>query len=165
MILRFFLLYLIVSVIAGCSINKIRIAAKPQTPFFVAMPINDGVPEPIGPAFYHKLIEYLEHRNYKIVTKPNQGYILKTTIHSLTPIQHFISQDVVLLHKLVELKATCSIYNFAHTLIAEKTFCFETIISKAQSPLQQDSYTMYTLHGMLEHQLQSVEQFCRRHLQ
>jgi hypothetical protein len=165
MILRSFFMFFL-TLIVGCSSGyQVRIAKQPQTPLFISMPINDSSEQPLAPSLYNALVSHYQKRGYRLVDQKSQGYVLKTTIQGLTPTQHFISQDVVLLHKLVELKVTCSLYNFANTVVAEKTFIFETIISKAQAPLQQDAYTMYSLRGMLEHQLQMVEQFFRQYLQ
>ena len=148
----------------ACS-HRVRIASRPQTPIFIAMPINDTAAEPISQLLYDALVATFQRQGYDVATCPQQGYVLKTTVEWLMPTQHFISQDVVLLHKLVELKAICSLYNFRKELVLEKTFIFETIISKALAPLQQDAYTVHSLRGMLEHHIQIIEQTFRRHLQ
>ncbi|MBM3886291.1 hypothetical protein FJ364_00015 [Candidatus Dependentiae bacterium] len=159
-IVIFFILFLI----TGCS-TRVRIATRPQTPLFIAMPINDSAVEPIEQLLYDVLLKNFQTRGYNLVSSQKQGYVLKTTILSLMPLQKFISQDVILLNKLVELKINTSLYNFKNELITQKIFAFETIISKAKVPLQQDAYTSYALHGMLEHHIQIIEQYMRQYLQ
>jgi hypothetical protein len=161
--LIFFTLFFLI-ILPGCS-YRMRIAKPPQTPIFIAMPINDNAPEPISQLLYEALVSTFLQQGYDVVARPQQGYVFKTIVQYLTPTQHFISQDVVLLHKLVEFKAICSLYNFRKELVLEKTFTFETIVSKALAPLQQDAYTVQSLCGMLERNIQTIEQTFRQHLQ
>ena len=166
MILRFVAL-LSLTILTACNpyAYRLRVVAPAQIPLFIAMPINENAAEPIGQIMYDKLISHFQQRGYALVAQPVQGYVLKTTIRSLKTIQQFISQDVILLHKLIELNAECSLYNFGNELIKEKNFIFETIISKAAAPLQQDAYTTYALGDMLERHLQIIEQTFRPYLQ
>lgn len=161
--LRTILIFFLLATTA-CS-YRMRIASRPQTPIFIAMPINDSAAEPVSQLLYDALVGTFQRQGYDVASWPQQAYVLKTTVQYLTPTQHFISQDVVLLHKLVQLKAICSLYNFRKELVLEKTFTFEAIISKALAPLQQDAYMVHSLGGMLERHIQIIEQTFRRHLQ
>ncbi len=166
MITRWFILVFLCALTVGCNAPyRIRCAPRPQTPIFIAMPINDCAVEPIGQLLYSVLVQQLQQRGYELANTPDRGYVLRISVLSLAATQHFISQDVVLLDKLMELNVTCRLYNFRNELVKEKLFTFETIVPKTQTPLQQDAYTSYYLRSMLEHHVQSIEQTFRPYLQ
>lgn len=129
------------------------------------MPLNEREALPLGPLLYDVFIQYFAQRGYTLVSDAVQGYVLKTTIERLDTKQHFISKDVVLLNKLVEISLVCGLYNFRNELIKEKKFIFYTIVPKALIPLQQDIYTHFYLRGMLEHNMRSIELFLKPYLQ
>lgn len=158
--------FLIILPIQGCSKYRIQIDTKnPKIPLFIAIPINDSSEYPLSQELFASLSSCYKKNGYKLTNKNSYGYTLKTMIESVTPTQYFISRDVVLLHKLIAIKVTCSLFNFNNINIAEKIFTFEIIISKAQSPLQQDLYTTHMLRDMLERRVTVIEQFFRKYLQ
>ena len=143
---------------------RLRIAKPPTTPLFIALPVNDKAVEPIGQLVYDIFINHFAQCGYTLVDLPGRGYTLKTVVQYCNAKQHFISQDVVLMNKLVEVKLICELYNFGNSLVAEKSFMLETIVSKAQLPLQQDAYTNYDLRAMLERHAHIIEQAFRPYL-
>lgn len=151
---------------AGCNTPyRLRAVPRPQTPLFIAIPRNNEAIEPIGQQLYNELIKYYQERGYHLVTTPQQGYSLHTLVTSLRTAQRFISQDVVLFNKLITLELLCTLRNFRGEVVKEKSFTIEGLIPKAHAPLQQDAYTFYYLHVMLERHIHKIEQTFRPHLQ
>ena len=149
----------------GCqSPYRLQRQQLPQTPIFIAIPVNNHVAESVGPLLYDCIIQHFQRRGYKIVADNHQGYTLRTTIDALSIAQRFISQDIILLDKLTELTITCGLYNYNNTLIKEKTFVFETIVPKTQAPLQQDAYTNYHIQQTLKQNLDTIEQAFKPYL-
>lgn len=136
----------------------------PQTPIFIAIPVNNHVANSIGSLLYDAMIVHFQQRGYVLSDNTYNAYRLCTRIESLSVSQRFISQDIVLLNKLTELVVTCSLYNFCGELLHEKTFVFETIIPKSQYSLQQNAYTKYYMQRMFEYNLSSIEQVFKPYL-
>lgn len=151
---------------AGCNTPyRIRAVPRPQTPLFIAIPRNNEATEAIGQQLYSELIKHYQERGYHLVNTPQQGYSLQTFVTSLRTSQRFISQDVVLFNKLITLELLCTLHNFRGEVVKEKSFMIEGLIPKAHAPLQQDAYTFYYLHVMLERYIHKIEQTFRPHLQ
>lgn len=150
---------------SGCQTPyRLQRQQPPQTPIFVAMPVNNHVAESVGPLLYDAMIKHFQRRGYLLVDTAPQGYTLRTTIDALSTTQRFISQDIVLLDKLTELAITCGLYNFRNERVKEQRFVFEIVVPKSQAPLQQDAYTNYHIQQMLAKNLALVEQAFKPYL-
>ncbi len=147
--------------IAGCGwqvrvVSPVGIA--PFTPVFIAMPRNEGAIESLSNTLYVALLKCYQSRGYRVMGRPKDGYILRTVIRSFSPIKHFVSRDVVLLHKLVKISLDCSLYNFRGVCVAKESFDCDTLISKPRDPLLTDTYMMYAMKDSLELYSSTIEQ-------
>jgi len=166
--IQFSFLLLIITLIS-CAPKKNHYAAyvneTKRVPIFITMPENSFVFENIAPVVYQEIAHHFIRVGYKLTNNKNHGYSLKITIKDLSPVQKYISPDMLLFHSKIKLELLCQLYNFAGKLVRQKTFCFSTLISKARNPILNSSFLEFEYKKLMMRSAPQVEQHFRPLLQ
>jgi hypothetical protein len=140
------------------------IKSHEYVPVFVSMPESNFVFDNIAPIVYQALFQHFQKIGYTVVCQENNGYVLKTIIKKLDPYQKYVSPDVLLFHSEITLEVHCQLYNFVQKLVAEKTFCFSTLISKPRKPTLTSNFLIFEYEKLMRRSAPRIEQFFRPYL-
>jgi hypothetical protein len=128
---------------------------------FIEIPKSASEFEDITVAVYNSLVEYFNLLGYRIVSDPKDGYTLRVVIKNITPVQKFVSPDVVLAHTKIKLELICQLLNFNKKVIASKSFNFSSLASCAGNPIMNREYIYYVIKKELFRSLHKIEHFVR----
>lgn len=152
-------------IVNGCGNVKIRFIRPPQQKLFIDFPFNDKTPFPIEKILYKKLLKFYKERGYQLTNKAMCDVILTSTVNHFIDKQRFISRDIILLNKLIELSINFQLTTKSGSLIKNETILFETILSKSLNPQEEWLYSSHYVQSMLDSKLLRIEQKFRKYLE
>lgn len=132
-----------------------------NVPVFLEFPRNSLVFENISPLIYDTFTEHFERVGYHIATRPTDAYRLRIIIKNLEPIYKYISPDIILFHATFKLELLCQLFNYANTIVTQKSFTVTTLISKPQDPILNSDFLDFAYTRLLKKTAPKVEQYFR----
>jgi hypothetical protein len=125
------------------------------------MPSNKLVFDNLSPLLYTSLVHHCKRVGYTLVDSEKHGYTIALAVKMLTPVQKYVSPDVLLFHTRIKVELLCQIFNFSSSLIAQKTFYFSTLISKPINPILTSSFLDFEYKKLFERSVPKIEQYIR----
>lgn len=133
-----------------------------QIPLLIELPRNTTVFENLSPVVYESLCHHFRRMGYRLVNRPEDGYVLRVSIKSLKPTTKFVSPDVLLFHSHIKLELECILYDFNKVLVAQKTFSYTYLISKSSNPILMSDFLNHEYKGMITRVAPTIEHFFRK---
>jgi hypothetical protein len=130
-------------------------------PIFIEMPNNPLAFDNISPLVYQALHHHFLRIGYTMVNKASDGYILKTKIKCIDPVNKLVSPDIVLMHTTIKIELECTLVNFKQKTVIQKIFLFSTLISKPRNPIMNSDFTDFEYKKILERSVPKIERFFR----
>lgn len=149
--------------LAACF-PKQQISQNSYVPLFITVPLNKFTFRDISALIYQSITDHCARVGHTLVTKAQNGYSLHIEVKDLSSLRKFVSPDVLLFHTTVQLELACSLYNFAQELVAQKTFRFSTLISKARNPIINSSFLTFEYKQLMNQAAPKIERHFRRFL-
>ena len=118
-------------------------------PLFIAMPKNPEIFDNIAPQLYEALYKHFSLSGYNLVSAPCDGYELTVVIKRWTPINKFISPDVVLFHERRTLEVLYQVRDFTHKVVLEKKCKRTFLLSKPENPILNTDFVYFELDRLL----------------
>ncbi len=133
-----------------------------QIPLLIELPRNKNVFENVAPVIYETLCHHFRRIGYRLVNRPEDGYVLRVTIKSLDPTTKFVSPDVLLFHSHIKLELACELFDFNNTLVSKKTFSYTYLISKSRNPILMSDFLNHEYKVMITRVAPTIEHFFRK---
>ncbi len=161
--LKKFLAICVITFFAACLPRR-QISRDSHVPLFIQMPLSKFVFRDVSSIIYNALTDHCARVGYHLVTKPQDGYTLHIEVKDLSSLRKFVSPDILLFHTTVQLELVCSLYDFTHKLVQQKTFRFSTLISKARNPILNSSFSTFEYKQLINQAAPKIERYFRRFL-
>ncbi|MBY0353072.1 hypothetical protein K2W90_01790 [Candidatus Babeliales bacterium] len=149
--------------LAACF-PKQQISQNSHVPLFIPVPLSKFTFRDISTLIYQSMSDHCARVGHTLVTQAQNGYSLHIEVKDLSSLRKFVSPDVLLFHTTVRLELACSLYNFTQELIAQKTFHFSTLISKARNPIINSSFLTFEYKQLMNQAAPKIERYFRRFL-
>lgn len=137
---------------------------KAHIPLFIGMPNNPLVFDNFSPVLYQGLHHHFLRIGYDLVNSSRDGYTLRIQIKKLEPSQKFVSQDVVLMHSVINCQLECTLLDFNKHNVAGKTFFFSALLSRSKNPILNSDFTDFEYKRLSERAAPKIERFFRPYL-
>lgn len=165
--MKFYHLYFIFFILFflnSCSYKKFSsnfVAKNIDTPIFIQMPKNVLVFENVSNIIYKSLWDYFNCLGYHLIDNDNQAFTLKIKIQKLEPEYKFISQDILVYDIIIKIKLLCRAFDKNKKLLAEKAFCFSTLVSRPKNPVMNSGFSEVEYYKMMRKAATKIEQYFR----
>lgn len=137
---------------------------KNHIPIFITMAKNPLVFENVSPLIYQTFHHLFMRIGYIPVGSSKDGYTLRVKIKKLDPIQKFVSQDIILMHSIIQTELECTLLDFNQRIVAEKTFFHSSLLSKSKNPILNSSFSDMEYQKLFERIVPKIERFFRPYL-
>ena len=154
----------LIILLAACSkqttVSDIAIR-NTKIPIFIEIPNNPLAFDNISPIAYEAIHHHYLRIGYTMVNNIGDGYVLRTKVRGIDPVNKLVSPDIVLMHTTIKVELECTLLNFKKDIVACKTFLFSTLISKSRNPIMNSDFIDFEYKKLLERSVPKIERFFR----
>jgi hypothetical protein len=130
-------------------------------PLYIEMPKNKVVFENISSMVYDALWSHFLRVGFLLVGKKNNCYSLKVTVKKVENDYKFLSPDLLSYATKVRIELFCQLLDYKDKTVAEKTFTFGTLVSKAKRHVENATFSDFEYRRLIERDAYKIDQYFR----
>ncbi len=164
---RFLFFIFLIGLLPSCTyknFSKNIVIKKIKNPIFISMVQNSLAFENISPILYESVFKQYLRLGYRIATDKEYAFNLNIKIKTLSPIENFISKDLLVYNVRVNLVVICELFNLQNILIKKKKFELSRLVSIPDDPLNSSSYFDYEYRQLISYLSIKIERYFRKYL-